>query len=170
MGGSAACHRRHCLQTGNVTGAVEFWLNLNSMWGLPKAAENSLNNTAGLAGTIKQRAPYPRIVTLGGLTLRDADFEGDASRFHGEQIMANGEYRDCIRDGAIESPVARLARPVHHSIVHELLKMLGYIACIVLNNNFENDTDIKNDCMFGSISCTLLPTMVVFKSFCASKN
>ena len=80
------------VQTGNGTGAVEFWLGLNSMWGMTQQAENPQNNTESPGNTIDQFAPYPRLVTLGGVTLSAPAFAGNASEFtfHAEQTMSNG--------------------------------------------------------------------------------
>lgn len=80
------------LQTNNHTGCLEFWLGLNSMWGMPDVCESPSNDSDGGAGTYKPTAPYPRQQSLGGLTVcvMDPAFRAASTNFSASQSFANG--------------------------------------------------------------------------------
>jgi hypothetical protein len=78
------------LQTGNRTGCIEFWLGLNSMWGIPPSPENPTNNTLGSGGTFKPYAPWPHQQPLGGITLCARDPAFLNATFAATQRFADG--------------------------------------------------------------------------------
>jgi hypothetical protein len=87
------------IQTGNGSGAVEFWLGLNQFSGAPNSSESfggrplrelQTNYTNGPDKTLDPRVPYPRIVSLGGVTVASAHFAGSSVSFEATQHFSNG--------------------------------------------------------------------------------
>ena len=87
------------IQTGNSSGAVEYWLGLNQFSGAPNSSEAfggrglhelPANYTNGPDKTLDPRVPYPRIVSLGGMTVASAHFVGSNVSFEAVQHFSNG--------------------------------------------------------------------------------
>eukprot|EP01045_Picozoa_sp_COSAG04_P017042 COSAG04_NODE_1478_length_6574_cov_5.073359_2_plen_577_part_00 len=104
------------LQTNNRTGCFEFWLGINSFWGLPPSAENPI-------GALNPSAPYPARAPVGTLRLcvLDPDFRSAGANITAEQRFADGVITATYTTAANRSVTTRsLLHPVSKLLVTEV--------------------------------------------------
>ena len=116
------------LQSGNGTGAFDFFLGMNQMWGKHRWRWSNVtradhNSCPGKDGTVEGCA-WPRVVSFGGLRLGCAGFGGGPADvgFAAEQLIAEGVVTANYtkHDGAATVSVRAYLDPANKSFVVEV--------------------------------------------------